>query len=389
MMVMNRVGLAVVLGLAAWVAAFGQEGARKPANILPAERAGILLMEGREELEQPEKTLDAMGLRNGQLVADLGCGNGFYSLRLAKRIGPDGHVFAVDIQQGMLDQLTARMTEAGVRNVYPVLGEPEDPHLPPGKIDWVLMVDVYHEFSNPEAMLKKIRECLTPEGRVALLEYRGEQDPKTLPIPIPRDHKMTYDEVMREWLPAGFKLVERHEFLPAQHFFVFAKAEEGEEQSAECILPIDVGKITNASAFADKIYFGGQPAAEDLKTLAERGFKTVINLRTAEEMAQLGFDEAAVVQENGMTYVNVPMRGDIPDEVSLQRIFKALDGAADGRVFMHCGSSNRVGAVWALYRAKQAGLSGAEAIEEGKKAGLRAPTLEEQVKAFIESKMKR
>ncbi len=201
------------------------EAKRKPAGILPAEMAEILLSEGRETTEQPEKILDKMELKDGDLVVDLGCGNGFYTLRVAKRVGPHGHVFAVDVQQGMLDQMQERQQEAGLRNIYSILGEFDDPHLPPGKIDWLLLVDVYHEFSNPEAMLEKIKECLAPGGKVALLEYRAEedQDPELMPQMIPRDHKMTVDEVMREWIPAGFKLVERLEFLPAQHYFIFEK----------------------------------------------------------------------------------------------------------------------------------------------------------------------
>jgi ubiquinone/menaquinone biosynthesis C-methylase UbiE len=202
------------------------ERSRKPANPLPAQMSGILFRDDREQLEQPEKILAAMNLQDGDIVADIGSGPGYYSLRLAQRVAPTGVVFAVDIQQGMLDQLQKRMSETGVKNVYPVLGTEDSPNLPAGKIDWVLLVDAYHEFSKPEAMLAEIHECLAPGGKIALLEYRAEQDPSTLPIPIPRDHKMAKDEVMSEWTAAGFELVELHEFLPAQHYFIFQKAPE-------------------------------------------------------------------------------------------------------------------------------------------------------------------
>ncbi|MBK9314948.1 MAG: class I SAM-dependent methyltransferase [Acidobacteria bacterium] len=198
---------------------------RKPARPLPAERAAILLSEFREKYERPEEIIDRMNLKDGDLVADLGAGLGYYSLRLAKRTGPRGAVFAVDIQQGMLDQLQGRMKEAGIRNIYPVLGDEADPKLPPGKMDWILLVDSYHEFGQPELMLEKIRHVLAPDGRVALIEYRAEQDPKEFPLPIPRDHKMTAAEVLSEWLPAGFELVAYYDFLPLQHYFVFRKAE--------------------------------------------------------------------------------------------------------------------------------------------------------------------
>lgn len=197
---------------------------RTPANILPAEQAGILLMESREELERPEEILDSMGLEDGDLVADLGCGNGYYSLRLARRVGPHGVVFAVDIQEGMLAQLRERAAEAGIRNVHPILGTTTDPMLPDAAMDWILLVDVYHELSEPAAMLERIRAALAPGGRVALLEYRAEQESGAMPAFIPRSHKMTVHEVVREWIPAGFRLVAFHEFLPAQHFFVFEAA---------------------------------------------------------------------------------------------------------------------------------------------------------------------
>lgn len=197
---------------------------RKPARMLPADRAAILLRADREALERPEEILDKMALKPGQLVADLGAGVGWYTQRIAKRVAPHGAVFAVDVQQGMLDQMQARLKDAGIRNVYPVLSGDDDPRLPPGKMDWVLLVDVYHELQKPQEMLAKLREALAPGGRVALVEYRAEQDPAKLPVRIPRDHQMTIAEVLREWLPAGFELVEFHEFLPAQHFFVFRKA---------------------------------------------------------------------------------------------------------------------------------------------------------------------
>lgn len=205
----------------AWQAPAAQK--RKPARPLPAERAAILLSEFREKYERPEEMIDRMNLKDGDLVADLGAGLGYYSLRLARRVGPRGAVFAVDIQQGMLDQLQGRMKEAAIRNIYPILGDIADPKLPPGKMDWILLVDAYHEFGQPEQMLAMIREALAPDGRVALIEYRAEQDPKEFPLQIPRDHKISAMEVLSEWLPAGFELVEYHGFLPLQHYFVFRK----------------------------------------------------------------------------------------------------------------------------------------------------------------------
>jgi uncharacterized protein (TIGR01244 family) len=354
------------------------ETGRVPAHILPAERAGILLMETRDALEEPEKTLDLLGLKDGDIVADLGCGNGYYTLRLAKRVAPTGRVLAVDIQQGMLDQLQARMTEAGIANIQPILGTPDDPRLPAGAVNWILLVDVYHEFSDPQAMLAKIRAALAPGGKVALLEYRKEQDPATISFPIPIDHKMSVQEVLSEWTPAGFDLVERVEMLPAQHIFIFTAADHPALQE---IAKLRVGATPNAAVHRNgRVYFGGQPSEADLALFAKTGVKTVINLRTASELANLGFDESTAAQSAGMTYLNLPMGRDIPAEAELEAMFTALDGAKQAPVLLHCASSNRAGAVWALYRAHRDGIAAEQAIAEGRAAGMSSEALAEAVR---------
>lgn len=362
------------------------ETSRVPAQILPAERAGILLSPARDALEEPEKTLDALGLKDGDIVADIGCGNGYYSLRLAERIAPHGHVFAVDIQQGMLDQMIARMADAEIYNIYPILSSTTDPYLPPGKIDWVLLVDVYHEFSDPQPMLAKIKEALAPKGRVALLEYRAEQDPATIPFPIPRDHKMTVEEVMSEWTPAGFELAERLEFLPAQHLFIFRVAGEHAWHEDVPIRKLEVGETAKVSTLGGKIYFSGQPAEADLKTFAEFGVKTVINLRTQQEIEGLGFDEAALVKEAGMKYLNFPMGRELPAGDSLEAIFSAIDRAPGESILIHCASSNRVGAIWGAFSRTRLGLSADDAVARGKAAGMRAPAFEAGIRSLERSR---
>lgn len=345
---------------------------RVPATMITPEQAGILLGEGRMNLEKPLETLNFMALRDGDIVAEIGCGNGFYTLQVAPRIGPHGVVFAVDVQQGMLDQLRQRLEEAGVENVYPILGAVDDPKLPPGKVDWILLVDAYHEFSEPGAMLARMKESLAPGGRVALLEYRAEQDPATIPFPIPRDHKMSVEEVMSEWVPAGFELVQRAEFLPAQHLFVFKAA--GDE-TRRGIRTLEVGNTPNVTTYDNKVYFAGQPTEEALKQFAALGVKTVINLRQESEMASVGFDEKDAVKNAGMTYVHAPMGGGIPPETELRRIMDALDASADAPVLLHCASSNRVGTIWSVYAGLRAGLSIEDAMSEGRAAGMSAPRL--------------
>ncbi len=373
--------LALILALAPLATAQEHahpESGRVPAHILPAERAGILLIEARDQLEQPETTLDLMTLKDGDVVADIGCGNGYYTLRLAKRVAPSGRVLAVDIQQGMLDQLETRMNEAGIANVDLILGEPDDPKLPPASADWVLLVDVYHEFSEPQPMLAKIRQCLKPGGKVALLEYRKEQDPATISFPIPMDHKMSVAEVLAEWTPAGFQLVERIEVLPAQHIFIFTAAEN---PAVPEIAPVTIGATPKVTAHADgNLYFAAQPAAADFDTFSRLGVKTVINLRGESEMAQLGFDEKQTIEAAGMNYLNFPMGRDIPADTDLAAMFNALDAAKDGPILLHCASSNRVGALWALYRIDRAGLNADQAEAEGRAAGMTADSFVKAVR---------
>ncbi len=369
------------------------QGKRVPSNILRPEQAGILLSENRVQTEQPEKTLDALNLQDGDLVADIGCGNGFYTLRLAERVGPRGLVFAEDIQQGMIDLMLERAKEAQIRNIYPVLGTFDDTMLPPGRMDWMLLVDVYHEFSDPQAMLAVLKGGLAPDGRVALLEYRAEQTDDLMPAFIPRSHKMTVEEVMGEWTPAGFELVERLEFLPAQHLFIFKVAgSDGARGGWDHSAPINVVKIgetSNGSALGDTVYFGGQPAEADFNILAEKGVRTVINLRTQGEMDQLGFDEKAAVEGAGMAYEHLPIGGDALEDGAIFRMLEILrrNEAQGNRVLIHCRSSNRVGFLWTMYLGARKGFNADDAAAKGNAAGMKAETLEERARAFLKRRI--
>lgn len=192
---------------------------RQIAPVMSSDGAGWLTRPEREAEERPELALDEIGIEKGSTVADVGAGVGFYSLRLARRVGPHGKVYATDIQPGMISILKRRMAESGAMNIIPILGTPEDPKLPAGVIDLELLVDVYHEFSDPQAMLRKLRAALKPEGRLVLLEFRGE-DPD---LPIRPEHRMTVHQVLAEIEPEGFRLVRTIEKLPRQHILIFTK----------------------------------------------------------------------------------------------------------------------------------------------------------------------
>jgi len=193
---------------------------RRIAGVMGVGGADWLERPERETEEQPEKALDALGLKPGMTVADIGAGTGYMSLRMAKRVGPAGKVYANDLQPEMLRMLRENAAQAKLTNVETVLGTEADPKLPRGQMDLVLLVDVYHEFSEPQQMIRKIREALKPDGRLVLLEYRKE-DPK---IPIRPEHKMSVAEVKAELEPEGFVLGPVIETLPRQHILILTKA---------------------------------------------------------------------------------------------------------------------------------------------------------------------
>jgi len=191
------------------------------APVMGVGGAGWLERPERESEEAPSTAIRALDLRPGQVVADIGAGSGYYTVRMAAAVGPTGKVYATDIQPGMLDILRRRVSREGLRNVEPVLGEPDDPKLPPDSLDLALMVDVYHELAAPQAFLRKLRPALKKTGRLVLLEFRKE-DPR---VPIRPEHKMSIAEVRAELEPEGFRLSRVLNDLPWQHILVLTRSD--------------------------------------------------------------------------------------------------------------------------------------------------------------------
>jgi SAM-dependent methyltransferase len=192
---------------------------RPYAGVMGAGGADWLVRSEREAEEHPDQALDAIGIAAGSAVADVGAGAGYMTWRLAERVGPKGKVYAIDIQPRMLEILRGNMDQRHLTNVEPVLGTADDPKLPRGRIDLILLVDVYHEFSEPQKMLDRMREALKRDGRLVLLEYRAE-DPE---VPIRPEHKMTVAQAKAEVEPEGFRLDRVLETLPRQHILIFRK----------------------------------------------------------------------------------------------------------------------------------------------------------------------
>jgi ubiquinone/menaquinone biosynthesis C-methylase UbiE len=189
------------------------------APAMSYQGAGWLERSDREATEQPEKVLDALKIAPGSVVADIGAGTGYFSVRLAKRVGPQGRVLATDIQPQMLAFLKENVQAAGIHNIEPILCTPTDAKLPEGQLDLALMVDVYHELADPEETVAQVRRALKPDGRLVLVEYRGED----ANVPIKPEHRMTLAQVRAELEPMGFRLQDVFEFLVYQRVIVFKK----------------------------------------------------------------------------------------------------------------------------------------------------------------------
>jgi predicted methyltransferase len=198
-----------------------KQPSRTPANIMTYLGASWLERPERDAEERPDEVVAAMELKPGMAVADIGVGTGYFARRIAKQVGPTGIVYGVDVQPEMLELLKDYSSRDGVADIIkPILGGDRFTHLPEASVDWVLLVDTYHEFQHPEAMLADILRALKPGGKVALLEYRLEGDTAKH---IKVEHRMSVKQVLAEWNPAGFELIDLLEFLPAQHYFIFQK----------------------------------------------------------------------------------------------------------------------------------------------------------------------
>jgi ubiquinone/menaquinone biosynthesis C-methylase UbiE len=221
----HAVLLVAALSLATLATGSQQPGVHPVSGRVYAQTMGVqgaswLERSEREREEDPDLAIRLLKVQKGWTVADVGAGSGYITLRLARAVGPMGKVYANDIQQGMLDLLQKNLAKARMNNVVPVLGGIDDPKLPAGAIDLAIMVDVYHEFSQPQKMLQHLREALKPDGRLVLLEYRAE-DPD---VPILREHKMSKAQVRQELEHEGFKQSRVFDDLPWQHLFIFTKA---------------------------------------------------------------------------------------------------------------------------------------------------------------------
>ena len=193
---------------------------REIAYVMGHAAATWLERPEREEEENPKKLLEMLKLKDGDVVADIGAGSGYYTFRMSKLVGPKGKILAVDIQKEMLDIISDRMKKEGLKNIEPVMGAEADPKLKAESVDAILLVDVYHEFEYPHEMTDKMVAALKPGGRLIFVEFRLEDDK----VPIKLVHKMTERQVIKEM--AEFKDLKHagtSDKLPWQHVITFEK----------------------------------------------------------------------------------------------------------------------------------------------------------------------
>jgi ubiquinone/menaquinone biosynthesis C-methylase UbiE len=189
---------------------------REIAQVMGHQGADWLERAGRNVEDRPQKAIELLDLKPTDTIADIGAGTGYFTFRVANQVAK---VYAVDVQPEMLALMAKKQSDNGIDNVERILGEPQDPHLPEGAIDLVLMADAYHEFDFPQEMMQGIVQGLKPGGRVAMLEYKTE-NPLVMIKPL---HKMTQGQARRELEAAGLEFVENRRGLPQQHLLIFRK----------------------------------------------------------------------------------------------------------------------------------------------------------------------
>lgn len=190
---------------------------REIADVMTSEHGALWLdRPERDEEELPQRLLRALNLNASDVVADIGSGTGFFTFRIADLV-PSGRVYAVEVQQALVDTIRVRAQRQGIRNVTPVLGAVDDPSLPDNRLDLALIVSSYHEFAHPREMLDRLVSALKPGGRLVLVEYRAED----ATIPITELHRMSEAQIIREGEAAGLTYRETIDVLPQQHIVVF------------------------------------------------------------------------------------------------------------------------------------------------------------------------
>jgi ubiquinone/menaquinone biosynthesis C-methylase UbiE len=214
--VTRRLVATVAIACVAWTAA----AAAQHPRLFPPENLGQLEGPDRDAWQRPDRIMDALQIGEGSVVADLGAGGGWFTVRLARQVGPNGRVYAEDIQPEMIQAMDRRITRENLRNVFTQLGTADDPKLPAGAVDVVLIVDAYHEIEHPVTLLKNVTTSLKAGGVIAIVNFKkdgGGPGPSM-------DERVDPEKVIGDARAAGLELRKREDFLRYQYMLTFGAA---------------------------------------------------------------------------------------------------------------------------------------------------------------------
>jgi predicted methyltransferase len=208
---------ALVCVMAAGLSAQNQQRPQSHGRLFPPEDLGLLEAPDRDIWQHPEQIMDVLGIAEGSVVADIGAGAGWFTIRLARRVGPNGVVYAEDVQPEMLAAISRRVNAEGLMNVTPILGKGSDPQLPGTALDAVLMVDAYHEIDDRVPLLRNLAKALRPGGRIGVVDFKLEGSG---PGPA-MEERISPETVVNDAKGAGLRLLSHETFLPYQYFLIF------------------------------------------------------------------------------------------------------------------------------------------------------------------------
>ncbi len=169
----------------------------------------------RDALVQPEKLMDAIGVKPGMVIGEGGAGEGYFTLKLARRVGPTGRIYANDIVERVLRVIDRRSEREGFSNITTILGKVDDPLFPKGELDMIFMIAAFHDFEKPVEWLKNVQPCLKPGGTLVIVE----RDPDKMSIG--RSHFLTRQEILELVNRSGFKLDRIETFLSMHNIYIF------------------------------------------------------------------------------------------------------------------------------------------------------------------------
>jgi ubiquinone/menaquinone biosynthesis C-methylase UbiE len=232
------VGVVLVFGGSPARTAAGQQ---QHGRLFPPQDLGLLEAPDRDQWQRPDQIMDALGIAEASVVADVGAGSGWFTIRLARRVGPNGLVYAQDVQAEMLNAISRRVQREGLTNVRPVLGEGSDPGLPPSAIDAVLIVDTYHEIEDRVTFLTNLARAIRPQGRIGVVDFKLDG---AGPGPA-LEERVSPEIVVRDAERAGLRLLGQETFLPFQYFLLFERSETS-AQTAGSTAPASTTLATSA-----------------------------------------------------------------------------------------------------------------------------------------------